>query len=113
MRYAGSELELFAAATRWKSYALGGLRALARGRVLEVGAGRGANVAYLAGPAVTRWVCLEPDPALLSAIARDDPRVEPIEGTSEQLADRPSSFDTVFYIDVLEHIADDAGELER
>jgi hypothetical protein len=56
-------------------------------------------------------VCLEPDPAL-SGKAQVPPGVRWMGGS---LADLPASerFDCILYLDVLEHIADDAGELER
>jgi SAM-dependent methyltransferase len=109
-KYVGSELDIFRAAHRWKSYVAALLQPWVRGVVLDVGAGLGANLAYLAGPAVDRWVALEPDPSLAAQIPTDDPRVDVLCGT---LADVPASrrFDSIIYIDVLEHIADDRAEL--
>ena len=39
--------------------------------------------------------------------------VELLTGTIADILDRPQRFDAVLYIDVLEHIEDDRGELER
>ena len=46
-RYVGSELELFSAATNWKTYMASVLSRFIGGRVLEVGAGIGSNIIYL------------------------------------------------------------------
>jgi SAM-dependent methyltransferase len=109
--YEGQELELFAAARRWKSYWSQKIRPHLGRSVLEVGAGLGANTAFLHGPAQEDWLCLEPD-ALLAAQIPPRPPIRVIAGT---LADLPpgEKFDTLLYIDVLEHIEDDHAELRR
>lgn len=110
--YVGRELDTFAAATNWKRYVGRVLRPYLGGAILEVGAGIGATTAALFNPQVTRWVCLEPDPALGAGI-RARPNL-PCEVVSLALADyrAPDRFDAVLYIDVLEHIAEDRSELE-
>jgi SAM-dependent methyltransferase len=114
--YEGGELELFRRARNWKRYLARLLRAHIAGDVAEVGAGLGAMTAVLCGPAATSWLCLEPDPdmaaALESAIA--DGGLPALcrthHGTLATLGDAPA-FDTILYIDVLEHIDDDRAEL--
>jgi SAM-dependent methyltransferase len=113
--YVGTELDLFAEATNWKSYWAERLRPFVRGDVLDVGAGLGATFEYLNGPART-WTCLEPDPELARRIERrfgahpKAPRV--LTGTTSTLP-ADARFDTVLYIDVLEHIEHDREELGR
>src|SRR5258707_934041 len=66
----------------------------------------------------TGWVCLEPDPALANEIrqrcaANQLPLdVNVVVGTE---ADLPQAqvFDTILYLDVLEHISDDEAEVRR
>lgn len=118
--YVGSELALFAEARHWKAYLRRQVAPLLGPEVLEVGAGIGATTRALHPGSATRWVCLEPDGAMAArlrdeATAGDLPRgVEVREGTTgDLLGDRPAPFDAVLYIDVLEHIDDDRGELER
>ena len=115
-RYAGKELELFSSATRWKEYWSGKIRNYFSGSVLEVGAGTGANVSYLWNPNVVRWLCVEADSGLVDTIRR---RIQIGElpascvGFHGTVQDLPPAeqFDTAVYIDVLEHIRDDEGEL--
>jgi SAM-dependent methyltransferase len=115
--YVGGELEIFAYAANWKEYWSTIIRPYVSGDVLEVGAGLGANTEYVNVGSCSSWTCLEPDPQLAARIKEriaanrmlSNCRVE--VGTIEVLGKR--SFDTIIYIDVLEHIEDDRGELAR
>ncbi len=113
-RYIGTELELFAAATRWKAYWASSVAPFVRGDVLEVGAGIGTNTRVLQNDTIRSWKCLEPDDAL-AAKARDEvatlPKCQVVVGTTA--SPNLGRFDSVLYIDVLEHIQDDRGELLR
>jgi SAM-dependent methyltransferase len=116
--YAGSELALFAHADRWKSYFSAALAPYVLGDVLEVGAGMGGTTKRLCDGRQRSWTALEPD-AELAAQLRAELRARPlpievavITGALADLAPQ-SAFDTILYIDVLEHIERDADELER
>jgi len=117
--YVGTELELFAAATQWKGYLRHALTPFISGDVAEVGAGIGATTHALGtAPGATHWTCIEPDGAMfakLSAEAPSLPAPQPVALHHGVLADLPvaPSFDTILYIDVLEHIADEAAELRE
>ena len=114
--YEGAELELFAEAHRWKAYLEAQVRPFLGSAVLEVGAGLGATTQALCRQRHRRWVCLEPDPQLAQGIVagRDKGRIPPwcevVVGTIQ--AAPSDAFDSVIYIDVLEHIAADQTELE-
>ena len=119
--YVGNELELFARARNWKRYWGSVVGPYLRGDVLEVGAGLGANTQPLRAQAtaVRRWVCLEPDSRLLeqlraslSSPGAERANIEARPGTVESLNDG-EQFDAILYIDVLEHIPDDALEVRR
>jgi hypothetical protein len=117
--YAGHELSIFAHARVWKSYWASYISAVvARGRILEVGAGIGANTAVLYQPEVSRWTCLEPDRRLadrLRAMIAASPKYAKCDvhcGTIDTL-DRGEVFDAILYLDVLEHIESDRAELRR
>jgi SAM-dependent methyltransferase len=114
--YVGSELELFAGATTWKSYVRSHLRPYLSGDILEVGAGIGAASAAFNDGTPRRWVCLEPDRVLAERIKPSLPpqltNCEVVVGTLSDL--RPEEqFDGILYMDVLEHIEADAAELAR
>lgn len=114
-RYLGAELSLFAEARVWGDYVAGELAPYLGGTVVEVGAGLGTRTAALA-PAAERWIALEPDPEMARALAR---RVASgalparVEVHACALATLPElgAVDTILYVDVLEHIAEDRAEL--
>jgi SAM-dependent methyltransferase len=116
--YIGSELDTFNRARNWKRYWSSVLEPYVRGAVLEVGAGVGANVPYLLNPAVTRLVGLEPDghlAARLEALRHDlgAGLAAEIHVRQGRLSDLPREdrFDTIVYVDVLEHIQGDREEV--
>lgn len=115
--YIGSELELFQHAVNWKKYFSSFFQPYVRGAVAEVGAGMGANVPYLINPLVTEYLCIEPD-AKLAAVVADKIAAKTLpslcsvqQGFLE--AGWQNRFDTILYIDVLEHIEDDANEVRK
>ena len=116
--YAGQELEQARHATNWKAYFGARLAKYVRGRVLEVGAGLGGTTVHLRTGSQAEWVCLEPDAALakeLSATLAANPSPVPTRVVVGDIGalDPAERFDCILYIDVLEHIEDDTGELAR
>ena len=114
IEYIGTELELFAAARNWKRYLRDVMSPHFGGDVLEVGAGIGTTTRALSTGKESSWTCLEPDPSLSATLrqAVEDLPVAPrvVTGT---LADLPAGdrFDAILYVDVLEHIEQDAAEV--
>lgn len=117
--YRGGELELFARATNWKDYVARACAPFLRGHVLEVGAGLGATTRHLVhGEHVREWTALEPDRELFALLEPATRELAlrsglPVHARAGVLADLPAEpgFDAILYVDVLEHIADDRGEL--
>lgn len=115
-RYVGEELTVFAIARNWKQYVREHLTPHIHGDVVEVGAGIGGTTQHLHSSDVRSWLCLEPDAVLTAAlrarIASLDLTPQP-EVAVATLGDLPAdrSFDTILYIDVLEHLEGDAAEL--
>ena len=116
--YVGSELDLFSEAKNWKSYFRDQLSPYLGEDVLEVGAGLGGTTRVLCRGSERRWVCLEPDASLAARLEREirsgslpgscETRVGTLEGF-----DPSETFDTILYMDVLEHIEDDKAEVAR
>jgi len=115
---AAADLERLGTATRFFDWVLDQFGASLRGHVLEVGAGLGT---------ITRRL-LERDPELsiaalepaanlyadLEALASVEPRVSAHQATLATWSPSPGEqFDAVMYLNVLEHIEDDAAELRR
>ena len=116
--YVGNELELFQLAKNWKRYLGSRLRPFVTGDSLEVGAGMGANVPYFRFDASKRWVSLEPDAGLCDDYRRQQTEgtipsdCELVQGTLKSLPP-DETFDSILYIDVMEHLPDDKAEFER
>jgi len=109
--YPGTELELFATAVRWKHYWASRVKPYVTGDVLEVGAGIGGSFRMLQNERVRRWQALEPDPALARQIPNES-TTHPFTVSVGKIGDIDEVFDTILYVDVLEHIEEDATELE-
>jgi SAM-dependent methyltransferase len=114
----GTELDVFATAVGWKSYVRDTLQPYIGGAILEVGAGKGSFTISLSKLDCTEWVCLEPDSALADEIRQRraanelPPYVNLVVGTEADLP-KEQVFDTILYLDVLEHISDDEAEVRR
>ena len=116
--YTGTELALFKEARNWKGYIRSLIQPYLSGSVLEVGAGNGTNTLLLCKQRYPKWVCLEPDGMLAAEIAgllengEIPPNCSVIQGTIDSISE-DSRFDSILYLDVLEHIEDDARELAK
>ena len=117
--YIGNELDLFAHATHWKRYYARRIGPRFGKRVLEVGAGLGETTRHLCSGSQQEWLCLEPDAAFCGSIqakinSGELPACCSVRiGTTESLQEAGLRFDTILYVDVLEHIEDDGSELRR
>lgn len=116
VKYQGDELSLFAEARNWKIYTSRMILPYTKGNVLEVGAGIGSMTNYLYKEDHSKWVLAEPDTdmadLLRTKIARHElpGNCSVIQGTID---DTRESFDTIIYIDVMEHIRDDKEEVKK
>lgn len=115
-KYEGDELVLFQHARHWKKYFSRRLHGYIKGNVLEPGAGIGATTLLLNDGTARKWVLLEPDAAMSLALqtkisAKELPaNCELKAGTIDNVN---TSFDTIVYIDVLEHIERDGEEMKK
>lgn len=117
-KYPGEELQLFEAATNWKNYFSSHISVFLEGRVLEVGSGIGGTTLLLNNNKADSWLLLEPDETMLQALQQKiKDKILPsncsaVEGTLNSL-NKNDKFDCIIYIDVLEHIEDDAAEIRK
>jgi SAM-dependent methyltransferase len=111
------ELERLAEAERFFGWIADELVPHLGHRVLEVGAGIGTvSLKLLERKPGVQITALEPDPKLHDELVRRTkrhPAVQTLNVTSGDLlqSDMHPTFDSVVYVNVLEHILDDAGEL--
>lgn len=116
--YVGSELDVFSHVKNWKAYWAKMIAPYLGEEVLDVGAGIGATAINLSGRKYKTWIELEPDPKLAERIVQGQKNgtiqtfIEVRVGTADDLSAH-ELFDTVLYIDVLEHIEEDRKELEN
>jgi SAM-dependent methyltransferase len=116
--YVGSELTRFKHVRNWKRYFRSQLAPYVRGDVLEVGAGIGSTTLAVFTPACTSWTCLEPDPALAAELGESVSDLRDVRGCAPRIQIgfvaglEPSlHYDSILYIDTLEHVDRDAEEL--
>lgn len=112
--YAGKELALFAKARNWKAYVASLIKPHIQGSVLEVGAGIGTNFRLLRPGHNGRWLSIEPDTSCYRTLCiAMETKGSDFSALNCTIADVDDDrvFDTVLYLDVLEHIEDDCGEL--
>lgn len=116
--YIGNELELFKHAYNWKKYYAKFIEGYLKNDVLEVGAGIGETTHSLCDGTQNSWVCIEPDAQLTKEIEVKKEKgylpsfIEIITDTLDGL-ETNRKFDAIIYIDVIEHIKNDAEELKK
>lgn len=113
-RYPGQELELFREAHRWKKYFAAKIKPFIGKNVLEAGAGLGTTTSYLNDGRAQRWTMLEPDEQMFEQLQHSrssfQNNVVILKGTVSEV---PGQYDTILYIDVLEHIEQDREEMSQ
>ncbi len=115
--YIGDELTLFEHAHNWKRYWAKFVVPYLGQKVVEVGAGIGGTTKYLiTSPNIQEWLCIEPDKSLAqNIIVLKEKGVLPkqceVKNAFLTNSVDDNSVDSILYIDVIEHIEDDAEEL--
>lgn len=116
-KYTGEELDIFKHANNWKAYWSDMIRPHIGKKILEVGAGIGSTTVVLNSSKYERWVCVEPDGELCKKIEEKKysgiiPNTIEVKKCTTAGISVSEKFDTILYIDVLEHIENDSNELE-
>lgn len=112
--YGGDELELFAHALNWKASLRRQISPYLGKTVLEVGAGIGATTRMLCDGTQDHWRLLEPDAPMALQLTNQVKNGELpacCESQAGTVADVAEQFDSLIYIDVLEHIPEDRAEI--
>jgi SAM-dependent methyltransferase len=117
-KYIGEELTIFKDAKNWKNYWYNSISEYIAGDLLEVGAGIGANTNLILQnhKDVKSIVCIEPDKSLahqiMGNISGDTTKVKVLNQYLNDLS-KNKKFDTILYIDVIEHIEVESAELNN
>lgn len=116
--YPGQELAFFEKAVNWKTYFSSFIKPFVGNNVLEVGSGIGATTRLLNDGSANTWTLLEPDEEMnkiLQIKKASQSQFENCVIRSETIFQLSPSeiFDTIIYIDVLEHIRDDKKEMQK
>lgn len=112
--YIGDELDLFNEANNWKLYWKSIIEPYVGKKILDVGGGLGATRLVFKSSFFTNYTIVEPDTKFCK-IMKDKFLSQQINNTNifnGYLKDMDIElFDTILYIDVLEHIEDDLKEI--
>lgn len=117
-KYIGDELTIFKHAVNWKKYWYNSISKYIAGDVLEVGAGIGINTNLILEnhQDLRSIVSIEPDKSLadqiLGNLTKETSKVTVLSQYLDALPE-DKKFDTIIYIDVIEHIEDDYSELAK
>ncbi len=114
-QYFGKDLEAMSFARNYHQWILEELRPFLGSNVAEVGAGVGSFSELLLGAALTRLTAFEPSQNMFPALAarlEADPRATAINDFFGP-AHAGANFDSLVYVNVLEHVEHDVAELEQ
>ena len=113
--YEGRDLEAMSFARNYHRWIVSEFRPYLGDTVAEVGAGSGNVSEMLLAEPIRRLVAVEPSEQMYPLLARrlaDEPRARTEQAFFSAIHERHrGAFDTVVYVNVLEHVPDDAGEL--
>ena len=106
------ELEFFDAAKNWRKYQFENILKYINSSVLEVGPGTGNNVQYYRDRA-SEITLLEINKHMFNLLKSKFEGDQKITVQNSDIYSQERKFDTILYMDVLEHIEDDKKEINR
>lgn len=113
--YEGRDLEAMAFACNYHAWIADRFAPYLHGTVLEVGAGTGNFSSMLLKRGTERLVAVEPSVEMYAELSRrftNDPRVETHKALFAEVEPAyEGKIDTIVYVNVLEHVEEDASEL--
>ena len=110
INYNGWELNSFDKAYNFRSYQFGKILKYIKGNVAEIGPGTGQNINYYSKK-INKLHLFEPSKNLYSILKNKikDPRIKTV---NTKFKTNNNKFDTIMYLDVLEHIKNDKKEID-
>jgi SAM-dependent methyltransferase len=115
IHYFGRDLEAMSFAKNYYKWLIDEVGSFLGDDVAEIGAGRGNFSSFLLNTDIKRLIAFEPSENMFASLQRRFQNQERIQIVNAFLHDYPGGgtepFDTAIYINVLEHVADDAKEL--
>ena len=109
IEYEGWELDDFDSAKNYRSYQFDLISRFIKGSTAEVGPGNGINIQYYYNQ-VDYLTLYEPTTKLFSILKRKYSDKNNIKIKNEKFNNEHEKFDTIIYLDVLEHIKEDKKE---
>lgn len=114
--YIGGELTLFKEAVHWKNYLFSQFARFIKGDLLEVGAGIGTNMVMMSKRNdihFNSWTATEIDKNQVEILknVKDEQLDNRYTVVDSFVSDLEQTYDTILYIDVIEHIENDRAEL--
>ena len=106
------ELEFFDAAKNWRKYQFKNILKYINSSVLEIGPGTGNNVQYYKNRA-SQITLLETNKNLANSLKSKFDEEKKIIVLNTDIHIQEKTFDTIMYMDVLEHIEDDKKEVNK
>ena len=106
------ELEFFDAAKNWRKYQFENILKYINSSVLEVGPGTGNSVQYYKNRA-SQITLLETNKNLANSLKSKFDEDKKIIVLNSDIHIQEKTFDTIMYMDVLEHIEDDKKEVNK
>ena len=112
MKYLNEVLEFFDISDNYRSYQIELFGNYVGKEILEVGAGRGKIIEILAQNSEKEFTLLELDKNFFDILNNkfNSKNIKVLEERTQNI--KENKFDTIFYLDVIEHIEDDRFELD-
>ena len=112
MKYLNEVLEFFDISDNYRSYQIELFENYVGKEILEVGAGRGKIIEILSQNSEKQFTLLELDKNFFDILNNkfNSKNIKVLEERTQNI--KENKFDTIFYLDVIEHIEDDRFELD-
>ena len=112
INYPGWELKFFDNSKNFRKYQLELIKDYINGKVAEVGPGNGMNLSYYINLPKKIYL-FEPTLKLFKNLKKNFKKNKKIYFVNKKFQTKKNTYDTVLYLDVLEHIKDDQNEIRK